>query len=190
MAARIGKHKNGKVTLRAISAHLTVSAYQLQGLYDKGALKPDMTLDEHRVAYISYLRSQITQRVVGGNTRGSGPLVDEKARLVSAQARRVELANLVSEGKLVDVGEEILRQAQGAATLRDMFMALPVRYAPDFAARWDADVDDVLAALEEAVDATWRTGADIVGQLRAADAELAEQESVEFERASAEIKDK
>jgi phage terminase Nu1 subunit (DNA packaging protein) len=102
-------------TQEQIAEHLDLSKRRVQDLMVEGVLRKGADLDQCRVNYIRYLRSNAS----GQHTGATPILADGRARLVKLQGDKVELELAELRGEVVradDVARVMQAHIMGAST--------------------------------------------------------------------------
>ena len=116
-------------TQKIAAEHLDMTPRQLKNLIDDGVLpqsqRGGIDLDIYRVAYIRHQRSQLH-----GRKKSNATIDEERKRLISGQADKVELEVDQMSGELIPAEDVNTRWMDKVMSARATMLALPSKLAP------------------------------------------------------------
>jgi phage terminase Nu1 subunit (DNA packaging protein) len=112
-------------TIKDLANHLDLTSARIHDLFNHNVLlksgkRGGIDLEENRIRYIRYLRS-----LSKGKHKGSGDLTEERARLIKAQADKIELELQEIEGDLISADTIKNIWSEYVSNVRSKLLALP-----------------------------------------------------------------
>ena len=116
-------------TQNQASKHLDMSTRMFKNLIDQGVIKQyprgEIDLDEVRVAYIRHQRGQLV-----GRSKANATMDEERKRLISGQADKVELEVDQMAGALIPAEEVRKSWMDHVMSVRAVLLSLPSKISP------------------------------------------------------------